>query len=139
MDHIKKETFGVAFIVILLLIAPGFTALFYFFRELFVSLETLKVIILSISIVTPFLVINSALFSQSLEKDEDSPSKGAEENMFLSLTYSAVLSACIVYTALFFSYLLNLSLQITIFVGFGIQLFLVLFRIYRIMSKKKTK
>lgn len=133
IENIKKNIFGIVFISIILLITPGFTIIFYFFRELFINLDTLKLILLSISITTPLLIINFTLSTHLLETNKIHLSKG-EQSAFISFIVSIVISAMFVYIALLFSYFLELDFYTTFLIGIGIQTLTVLLYIYAQMT-----
>ncbi len=57
IEKIKKKEFGFGLFGMLMLISPGFLAIFYYQRNLFIELDFFKLIMLSIAFVSPYLYI----------------------------------------------------------------------------------
>lgn len=135
IEKIKDETFGVAIIDGILLIIPGLTFIFYFSKELFLALDIVKLILLSISLMTPFLLLNIVILAIFLESN----SRGAKENVFMSLTLSLIISAVLLYIVLLSAYVLKLSFGKALILACSIQLILELFILFGIIKNRQKK
>ncbi len=85
-DEFQKEVFWISLFDILFFIAPGFLVLFIFYRDLFISLDAIKLILLALSISVPFVVLN-AIFVGLLQSIY-AKTKNSEDNMFICATIS---------------------------------------------------
>ena len=92
---IKNKDFVFSFLVVLLLIIPGLSFIFYFKNDLFIHLDFLKLILLSIGIITPFVLINFFVCLENVITSEKS-----EDVHFRSLVLSVVVSAFILFAVL---------------------------------------
>ena len=113
ISEIEKVTEGSFLFVlfdILFLISPGLLTIFYFHRDLFLSLDPIKLILLSIAITLPLLCWNIILLFQLLYRGKLIDSD--EKKSFFFIVSVALLdtdiSLCIL---LFISYLLGFSFK----------------------------
>ncbi len=114
IDKIKEESFSAAVLNTILLIAPGLTFILHFSKELLITLDVLKLILLSISFIAPLLIINFILVTIISDKMAFPDIKHDKGAVFIIITLALLFSASILYIALFFGYILNLSFRITI-------------------------
>ena len=120
IENIKKETFWLALFDVIFLISPGFLILFYFKQNIFLDLDSIKLILLSVSIVTPFVLVNflTIIFLLTAQKIEIK-----SDDTFSFITLGIFFTNIIFYILFLVSYLLNLSFKIIMFWLIGIELF----------------
>lgn len=106
LNVLKEKEFPFVLISLFLLISPGFLVIFHFFHSEFMSMETLKLVFLSISVICPSVFAFWLLVSSEMY-DEDS----AEDRSFLSITASIAFSGIILLMCLAVSYLFNYSFK----------------------------
>lgn len=106
LEEIKSlswnQTLGAIF-AFLGLIAPGFLLLYLFKPELISSLETIKVLLFSLSLCMPLFVFNLAI-AFTIEKH-------GEEDPFHVSAIALYMSSVAAYVAILFSYLANLTFK----------------------------
>lgn len=125
IEKIKDKSFGAALLSILLIIVPGSTFIYYFNKDFFVSLDILKLIILSSSFMTPLIVLNLFIVGISMISDKELDII-ENERLFFGLFLSIVFSGLVLYTALFVSYYFNKSLHYAITLIFIIEIWLLI-------------
>lgn len=103
-DGVKNKTLVLSFISIMLLFTPGIFSIFLFNQELFFKLDFSKLLLLSISLVSPFILLNFFLASELIEKEDG---KISEEHQFNSLILSILISGFIIYTVLIVSFFIQ--------------------------------
>lgn len=131
IEKIKEEVFGIIIIDLILFIAPGLTFIFYFSKELFLTIDVIKLILLSISFITPFLLVNFILSTILVEGGK---SKGNKENVFISFSMSLLLSTMILYISLFVAYFLKFSFKTTLIWAIIFQLILILSFVWNLIK-----
>ncbi len=108
IKEIKEKTFWLTLFDLIFLIAPGVLLLFYFDRNLFLILDSIKVILLSISFIAPFIFIFVIMVPvMPVIKNKD--------NIFISFTIAIFLTNFNVCLMLFTSYLFKFSFIKSIF------------------------
>lgn len=136
IEKIKEETFWVALFDIIFLISPGFLILFYFKQNIFLDLDSIKLILLSVSIIAPFVFLNFLIIvilsaAQKAEIKSD--------DTFSFITLGIFFSNIIFYILFLVSCLLNFSFRITMFWLIGIELFFFFLSItIAILAKSKN-
>lgn len=138
IERIKEETFGVAIIATILLIVPGLTFIFYFSRELFIALDIIKLVLLSISLIAPFLFVNFIIFA-TISESNKSGLRGSKENVFMALTVSLIFSAAILYITLLMAYFFEFSFRTSLGWASGLQLILVLLFVFGTVKNLQKK
>ena len=109
IEKIKERTFSLVLLSILLLIAPGVLIIFEFYRDLFSSMDSIKLILLSLAIITPFVFIN--FFAQM--KTE----KQAEDDIFFSMLLSIIFSGLVLYIVSLFKLFINKDIHYFIYLA----------------------
>ncbi len=122
--------FWIVFLDILFIISPGFFLLFVFQETLFRELDTLKLVILSISITGPLYVINillGAYFSKN------------KIIHFNNYSYAILMSGFILYLSFFAFYTINkFVLEISFFWFIIILLFIEIIHIFEDYRENKN-
>lgn len=108
IEKLKDETFIMGLLATLLMSIPGSTILFYFDKNLFLTLDFLKLLLISLAIITPLLLVNFIFISLPLELK--SGPKSSKENAFIYLLLSTIFSSFVLYISLLASFILNLSI-----------------------------
>ncbi|MFA7151495.1 MAG: hypothetical protein WC113_01155 [Candidatus Paceibacterota bacterium] len=101
--QLKEKALLLFLLDVILLVAPGIAILFIFFRDIFLSLDWVKLILLSISITAPFTFLNMLLVPE-LDKDYDPNRK---DEFFYGFSIAATITGLFFYMFLPFSYLYN--------------------------------
>jgi len=135
MDNFKKEIFWLVFFTCIFLIAPGFLTIFYFDRSLFVNLEVIKLILLSILFAAPFVLINTFFWVLIYATDEVTTDF---DGLYFLIILGVFLTNIIFYCVLFFSYLIGLSFKTAIFSLVGLEsLIIVLGIVFHFFASKE--
>ncbi len=132
IEKFKEETFWFILFDLIFLIAPGILILFYFDRTLFLSLEAMKLILLSISSTVPFIFINVLCFWSLIEEPD---TKMKKDDVFIFFTLGIFLSNIIFSIVLLISYLLNLSFRTAMCSMVGFEIFLIILIFYKETKK----
>lgn len=127
--NIEEETVATFLLDIIFLFPPGLLLVLYFFPDIFLTLDVLKLIFLAVSFIAPFVIINTFIF---LTKSEDG--KG---ETFLSITAGLFLTNIVFYIALFFTYLFKFSFKTTIFEVIILEIIIIILLL--ILFKKRAK
>lgn len=109
-----KPLIGVMFFV-----TPGLISIFYFDRNLFLNLDVAKLLLLSISFLTPFIVANAIFFLRWLLKIGD---KDFRKAIYLSI----ILTNSFFLIDLLISYCFKLSAFDFINLGIIVEMFIIL-------------
>ena len=95
IEQTMTESFWVSFFTLMLLISPGILIIFYYFPELFLSIDVIKLLIFVLSIMVPLVTINSFLFGIIVIKDD----------YVIKSIVLIFITSLIIYFGLFLSYL----------------------------------
>lgn len=135
IEKTTEETFWFILFDLVFLIAPGFILLFYSSRDLFLTLDTIKLILLSVSFVAPFVFINSIFLALSIRNGE-----AKKEDTFICFTLGILLTNIIFYIALLISYFLKLSLANTLFSILALEVILLsLVKMFAVIIRKNIR
>ena len=96
----EDNTFSIGLLDILLLIAPGIAVIFVYQNSLFISLDWLKLILLSITITAPLVLLNTVLVP---EFNDDGALKS--NDLFGALTLSIWCTGILIFGTLVILYL----------------------------------
>jgi hypothetical protein len=125
----EDKKFWIMAFDILFIISPGFLLLFVFQEGLFRELDTLKLVILSISITGPLYVINillGAFFSKN------------KKIHFENYSFAILMSGYIFYLSFFAYYIINnFVLKISFFWFISLLLFIETLHLYEIYKENK--
>ncbi|MEK7629347.1 MAG: hypothetical protein AAB394_02375 [Patescibacteria group bacterium] len=138
IEKITKETFLLIFLDILFLISPGAIVIFYFYRDIFISLDTLKLVFLDIAIISPIVSINTFL-SYGLFYKVDEDKKTGDELLFIAVTNSLLITSVVSYTSLAITHVFKSSLNdfLLYFAIFEMVFFLIFLLINLKVNKVK--
>ena len=89
IEKIKSETFIFGFLDVLFLILPGILIIFLNKIELFLSLDWIKLVLLSASITTPFALLNTLIF---VVKTAESSNKTNGDDLFGQLSLGIIIT-----------------------------------------------
>lgn len=68
LENIKRETFITVFMSMVFLIAPGLTIIYLFKNPLFISFDSIKLVLLSLCMSSPFVLVNYIVFSEEIDR-----------------------------------------------------------------------
>ncbi len=111
LKDIGEEPVATFFLNLILLITPGMLLIFYFHRDIFLTLDILKLILLSISFIAPFIIVN-IIFVIFVDFKRNI-SKAGDTFMYFSLGLWA--AAFSFFVSFLISYILKLSFEFTFF------------------------
>src|SRR6185503_12987619 len=117
LENIKKRIFILGFLDLLLFITPGLSFIFIFDRELFVSLDTIKLIFIT------------------WMDDPDT----LEENMFADLSGAILMSGIITFAVLPVSYFAHLSYSQISFIFAALETIIFISTIIYFYAQKRKK
>ncbi len=112
---VKDKQMLLAFFDFVFLFLPGVLIIFFFKRDLFISIDWVKLVLLSGAIMTPIHLFNSSLIL-SLEREEN------EETFFFGLTKSIWVTSIFLQIVLFITYALKLSFKDFVGIVFWVEL-----------------
>jgi hypothetical protein len=120
LKSLADGKFILSLLCLLLLFVPGVTYIFYFNSNLFINLDLIKVILLSLAFVTPFIFINFLfLIINSIKNYLDS---NLNSEFFSLFTLSVVYSGILIYTSLIFTYFFQLSFKNSVIICLILEL-----------------
>jgi hypothetical protein len=93
---------------LLFLISPGIAVIFFYDYTLFVSIDWIKLILLSLAIITPLTMINTTIMLSFEQKDEKTAEKS---ELFGAFSMGTMASGIILYICLLPSYFYGKSLK----------------------------
>ena len=133
-EKIKHPDLVLLLLGIIFLTTPGVLVTFYFFKEIFNALDGLKLILFSISLLSPLVTINTFMFMVT-EAVEGGTKR---ENLYPSFMLSTFISGLLFYLLVFIGYLgktFHYAVGVIIAIEIGLT---AMFAIGAYRSKKKT-
>jgi len=117
IEKLKSHTFLFSFLSVLFLIVPGASYLFLMQKDLFLTLEISKLLLLSVAIVFPIICcfLSVIVFNKK--------SKLTSENFFHSIIIAIFYSGLIIYTTILVTYFADLSFKHSLFCCLAFLLF----------------
>mgnify|MGYP001190419250 CR=1 FL=1 len=135
LHKIKSLTFITIVFIIFTTICAGILFVFVYSKELFVQTDTLKLLLLSFAITTPFWILNS--FITSLFDNRDEPN--VEENFQLYGLFGSILTIPVIYTPIVIKIFKDISLQVGILSAVSMELLIIIILIFSELKSKKNK
>jgi hypothetical protein len=117
-------TWGYAVVLILAIIAPGMLLLYFYEEELFYELESLKLILLSVSVTVPIFALNSILCS--VENGVRKPTETGGEYYLKIFILGAFLTSFVLYIPILTKFLFDISNEMGKWIGVGVQIVIFL-------------
>ena len=110
IEKVTDESFLFVLFDTLFLISPGLLIIYYFHRDLFLNLDSIKLVLLSIATTLPFLCWNIILIFQLLYRGKliDANEK---KSFFFMVSVALIGTNTFVYMMLFVSYTLGTSFK----------------------------
>ncbi len=121
-EKIKHPHFLLVIFALLFSIAPGLMVVFLFHRDIFFNVDSLKLILLSIAITSPFIFYNSVCFALMSKSSKpkiaplDKPSQSSDERFFADVAISSIATGTIFYIALLLKYVLPITIELKGFI-----------------------
>lgn len=135
INVIKEEpAFTIAIFDILFLITPGIACIFFYKNDLFLSLDWIKLVLLSVSITSSLSFFNIMMFDSIYNKDNKN-----EKSFFIDLSIGIILSGMIIYAIIFVAYILSLSLRHSVYGLGGIEFIFFAHALYTDYKAKSIK
>ncbi|KND49878.1 MAG: hypothetical protein AB198_00520 [Parcubacteria bacterium C7867-003] len=128
IEKITTESFVSGFIFLISFIGPSTALVYYFKNDVFVNVDISKLLLLSVSFFTPFLLINFSIIMLS----SDRPSNNERELFDLTML-SVLISSFVCYLAIFICYLFDFNFERFIYLAIFIE---ILFLFYNSKIKK---
>ena len=91
----KEKTGILLFLDVVFLVAPGVAAVFVFYRKIFLTLDWVRLVLLSISLVAPLVLVNM-LFRPGSGKDREP----AKDESFYGSTLAIIMTGLLFYFGL---------------------------------------
>ena len=114
IEKVTEENFLIVLFDAILLVSPGLLTIFYFHKDTFLVLDSLKLILLSITTTLPFVFWNIILLSLLIFKGKIMDTND-KQITFKLLTISLYITNFIFYAILFISYLFKLYFKTSLF------------------------
>lgn len=118
IEKIKDPSFALAFLGSLMIFAPGISYIFFFLREMITNLDIFKLLFLSIAIIAPFFLLNFFCYATWCLVRKKDP----KTTVFISMMFSLMLPAFILYMALLIAYIAGLDFRHTILGAVAFQI-----------------
>lgn len=131
-----------ALLSILIFFAPGVLYLFLFYRELFISLDVFKVLILAASVTTPIIFANFfiwGIYFFEIPQAQKSKSDLKKSDTFLVLLLGAFTSGLFSLTTLTSTYFFHLDMKKSVLVLFVQELLFLSLIVYTVIRAKSQK
>ena len=136
IEKIREQNFSFVVLGVILFLAPGFSYVFLYFRDLLISLDIFKLILLALSLSTPFFMIN--IFTVHVT-DDATVTKDLSRDLFAKLLFSVIISSVIIYFTLLLVYLFKLPSRAFMYVALSIQAFILALTIIEVLKNKSKK
>ena len=117
LNKLTSVTIAIVLLFAVAIITPGTLFIFIFSRELFIELETLKLILLAISITLPIWVLNTYAFASLGGEWKKDP----EKNLRVSTVVGSYFSIPIICIPALVKLFVDISLQIGVVIIIGLQ------------------
>lgn len=132
LSKITLKDLSLGLLSLLFLVTPGFLTFFVFDKELFLKLDVIKLVILSLSTITPFIILNFFFLQQT----EDPKNLKISSSTYLVL--AIFISVLIIDLSLFIKFIFNYHVAVFIILTILIQViaFLILYLVQK--SSKHT-
>lgn len=137
IEKLESRTFVLAFLDFLFLISPGVIVIFLYQRELFLTLDWLRIILLSISIMSPFVFLNILTFITLAMQDEQ-----RNKQLFSTISLGIIVTGFLTYVVLCIDYFWNIPFKADVIMLIGIEIlfFILAFNHYnKANQKNKSK
>ena len=120
-------------------IIPGLLLVFLFRPDLFMSIETIKLLLLSMGITLPVWLCNTILAAIIMDK-LTSTEKEDQVGFHLQIMglLGAIFSVPVLFLPAIIEMFVDLSPHVAFYIGFGIEIAIVLFGIHLIKNDKKS-
>jgi hypothetical protein len=138
LDKTTSKTF-VIFLDLLFLIVPGFLIWFYFYPDIFIKLDTIKLVLLSVAIILPFFIVNLICIFALMMSSPRSDKKFDVNDEIVGYTFSIICSNIIIYTIFLLGYFLKLKFKEALIVDIIIEIVIVLVTIIFLLKKSFKK
>lgn len=139
-DDIKKVdplTWGFVVMFVLVTIVPGLLLLFIFDKQLFMEIETIKVLFLSISITLPFWALNT--FMCLLYDDKDNKNQTVKNQLQLSGLLGAIFSFIPLYVPVIVILFVDLDYKVAAWIAIGLEILILIFLRLDYTKTKKSE
>src|SRR5262245_24988908 len=103
IKEIKNREFLLSIYSLLFLIAPGVLLIWYFKPSVFLAVDILKLIILSLSFTGPFVLFGAFLIEEKLTD------RHPQERLFTATLMATFLTGMVIYMVILFSQIFSLS------------------------------
>ena len=137
IKNVEPLTWGLAIMLILVTIVPGLLLLYIFDKPLFMEIESIKLLFLSISLTLPFWAINTFMCMWKDDKrKKETPAIKAQ--LQLSGLLGAFISLIPLYFPVILTLFVNMDSKVAAWIAIGLEILMLLF-ICCDFSKKKSK
>jgi hypothetical protein len=133
LHKIKSLTFITIIFIIFSTICAGILFVLVYSKELFIQTDTLKLLLLSFAITSPFWILNCLIIS--IFDNEDKPN--IERDFQLYGLLGSMVSIPVIYTPILIKIFKDISLQIGIMSSISMELFIMIILILSELKSKK--
>ena len=141
IDDIKKVaplTWGFVVMFVLVTIVPGLLLLFIFDKQLFMEIETIKVLFLSISITLPFWALNTFLCIFYDDKKEDE-NQTVKVQLQLSGLFGSFFSLIPLYVPVIATLFFDFDYKVAAWIAISLELLMLILMRRDYMKSKKSE
>lgn len=135
LHKIKSLTFITIIFIIFSTICAGILFVLVYSKELFIQTDTLKLLLLSFAITSPFWILNCFLIS--IFDNDDKPN--IEQDFQIYGLLGSIISIPVIYTPILIKIFKDISLQIGIMSSISMELFIMIILILLELKSKKNK
>ena len=119
-------------------IIPGILLIYVFHENLFLSMETMKLILLSIGISTPVWYLNTAIIMIATDDDKQYSDKELKHDMQLVGVLGSLITMPVLFFPVLFKLFIDIQLKTAFYIVVVLEVLVVVTLLLFFNSKKKT-
>ena len=136
--EIPPITWGFIVTMVVGTIIPGILLVYLFKPDLFLAVETVKLLFLSMGITLPVWLINSFLVAAVAEEEGDND-EHVKDNLQLTGLVGALLSTPPLFFPALIKMIVDISSDVAFYIGFGIEIIIICVMVVVAVKKSKKK
>ena len=135
LNKLSSFTWAILFFTAISIICPGILFIYIFHLEMFLKLDLLKLILVSISMTIPVWLLN--YFFTFLETNDKK--NGTSDIIHLGFLEASTLTFPVFYIPIIIGYFSCLSSKSAVMIGIAIQILISILHVFVFLLKKRSK
>lgn len=137
---ISSITWGFVVFFLISTIIPGMLLIFFFNEDLYLNLESVKLLCLSMGITMPVWFVNTILVMFRYEKEiKDDPNTTIKEDLQIAGLFGAILSIPVMYSPILAKLFVDINAQKALYIGLFIEVMIITIFVRKIMRNNKER